>query len=623
MDKPKVIVVAEPEVHELLAGSGVEWDVQHPVASVSQMWDDLSAGRLDQQSIAIVFSDRAFGLPGELEQAVATMAAHAATFLVAWDVAGAPDLLERVRETARAQGGDGDAPVHLLCATDGRTVLDGLRRVLEPAAPPRRTTFPDAYAIDVDEPLELVEAEVHEFAPQPVDQLPVPTPTPAPVDVPGISASPDHALWQQPVVTALDAPAPTVPAIGLAKPEVVEEVEAPVVDPVAAIRATGQGFPTPYGQDDPDRPPLPGQVTMAVTSSKGGSGKSTIAMLVAAQIAHSSQRAFEQGLVDRPKKVVLVDMDTRDGQVASLVGQYIPTALNIRVSPSWDEDTILANIVHDDRLGIDALLAPVRPRTADDVGPDFYRHVIRMLQRTHDVVVMDTSVNYLDPLISTVCLPEATAILFVTTLATTSVQGMARALQEITQTPENGGMGIPRTKIGIVVNQAVTEVGMERDQVLQAALKVPMVGSIPLATKDVLTCTNYNRMHRLLEHPALGPAYFSLAQACLPGVPLVPVVAGQDSPLLAAATEVAAADPTSEPVSHARHEQSHLQPVRDDEPAASAAVGAVQPVPPAEPLAPVAALTHVEPVAPVEPLLAAASGGSAAPARRRSLFARR
>jgi Mrp family chromosome partitioning ATPase len=537
-DTPKVIVVAESEIHELLARSGVQWDVQHPVASVSQMWDDLSAGRLDQQSVAIVFSDRAYAGPGVLEQAIATMAAHAATFVVAWDAEQVGALLGRVREVALAQGGDASAPVHVLAAVDGRSVLDGMRCVLESAAPPRRTVFPDTYLLDVDQPVQLGAPDVHAFAPQPVVQSPVAPPAPHPVDVPGVRPAPDHALYQQPVAAAPGKRAATTTETG----HPAASADVPRLD--SAVPSAGSGsFPTPYGQEDPlARQPLPGQVTMAVTSSKGGSGKSTVAMMVAAQIAHSSRLAFEQGLVDRPKKVVLIDMDTRDGQVASLVGQYIPTALNIRVTPSWDEETILANLVHDDRLGIDALLAPVRPRTADDVGPDFYRHVIRMLQRTHDVVVMDTSVNYLDPLISTVCLPEATAILFVTTLATTSVQGMARALQEITQTTENGGMGIPRTKIGIVVNQAVTEVGMERDQVLQAALKVPLIGSVPLATKDVLTCTNYNRMHRLLEHPHLGPAYFKLATACLPDVPLVPLV---DEATAAAAAAETILEPTT------------------------------------------------------------------------------
>jgi len=63
----------------------------------------------------------------------------------------------------------------------------------------------------------------------------------------------------------------------------------------------------------------------------------------------------------------------------------------------------------------------------------------------------------------------------------------------------------------------VANVGMERDQVQAAGLGVPVVGVIPLATRDVLTATNLNKMGDLLDHPLLGPAYMDLGQACLPG----------------------------------------------------------------------------------------------------------
>ena len=271
------------------------------------------------------------------------------------------------------------------------------------------------------------------------------------------------------------------------------------------------------GPPEPAGDPLPDQVTFAVMSSKGGSGKSTTALLLAGQIAKSSAKA------GKPLKVCVVDMDTRDGQVASMLGRYVPTSLNIRVSPVWDEETVKKNLVHDDTLGIDALLAPIRSRTDDDVGPEFYRYILRVLKRTHDVVVLDTNTNYRDPLVSTVALPESSAILFVTTLATTSVQGMARALREIIEPVENGGMGIRRSKIGVVVNQSIGDVGMERSQVDKAALKVPVVGAIPLMTNEVFTATSFNRIPQLLNHPVLGPAFYRLARAVLPGRTLAPI----------------------------------------------------------------------------------------------------
>jgi len=202
----------------------------------------------------------------------------------------------------------------------------------------------------------------------------------------------------------------------------------------------------------------------------------------------------------------------------------MPTAINIRYLEEWNAETVKANLVHDKRLGIDALLAPVRPRNADDVGPDFYRQIIQILQTTHDVVVLDCSVNYLDPLLG-MAFNLADEILFVTTLATTSVHGMARSLTEMFKEPADGGLGIPRDKVGIVANQVINAVGMGKDKLLRAALGAPIVGQIPAEHDVVLIATNSNRMDQILKHPRLGPAFFSLASTCLPGWALAPVAA--------------------------------------------------------------------------------------------------
>jgi len=74
-----------------------------------------------------------------------------------------------------------------------------------------------------------------------------------------------------------------------------------------------------------------------------------------------------------------------------------------------------------------------------------------------------------------------------------------------------------------------------------AGLGVPVVGVIPLATRDVLTATNLNRMSALLDHPLLGPAYNDLARACLPGRDLAAWVA-QEQASPSVAETVAAED---------------------------------------------------------------------------------
>jgi cellulose biosynthesis protein BcsQ/sulfur transfer complex TusBCD TusB component (DsrH family) len=486
----QVIVVGEDAVYAALSASGVGWDLQHQVRTLAQMRDDLGARRLSSESSILVISDSVPAQPGELEALVAWAAPYLHVFVVAWNPVAADALYARIMDQIQAsQVGEGESEpkvegIYLVPADTGTALLEAMREQLEDYLP-----WPEEYTGDLYQPLSRSVAPVVSV----FDRSPVDSPSAAPA----------------PVVVSAPPVAGEVP-------------EAPASPPMRADRMRRRGDSRGAAGQTVTGTPVPGQVTLAVTSSKGGSGKSTTAMLVAGTIAHGSRKAFEAGLIPRPLKVVLVDMDTRDGQVASMIGQYMPTAINIRVEPRWDEATVLRNLVHSDRLEIDCLLAPVRPRSADDVGPEFYRHVIRTLQCTHDVVIMDTSVNYMDPLISTVCLAEATAIMFVTTLVATAVQGMARALNEITGDLESEGMGIPAAKIGVVVNQAMQNVGMDKGQVLEAALGVPIIGMVPMASQDVQLATNYNRMHMLMEHRELGPAYFALAQACMQDTELLP-----------------------------------------------------------------------------------------------------
>lgn len=469
-----VIVVAERVVYDLLAASGVPWDLQERQTSVAAMWDGLSGGRLSSQSRILVFSDSAMdGSPadaaeiGQTARAIVAMANAGALVFVA---SSRPDRMTSLRgqidESAAAQGIDpGNLQYSVLVLErGGRAVLDVIRERAAALVP-----FPDQYPDEVDAILG------------------------PPKPPPGL-ARPEESL---------PLSMPTLPPLGVR--------EAP-----AATVAPSDDLPPAASRELLARPRLSGQATITVTSSKGGSGKTTAAIMLASSIASASRKA------GRPLSVCLVDLDTRDGQVASLIGTFMPTALNIRVQPVWDEDRIRRNLVRAEALGIDCLLAPIRPRTADTVGPDFYRTIVRSLQRMYDVIVMDTSVQYLEPLIAKVALVETDEIVFVTNLASTAVQGMARALREITAPLDESGLGIPREKIGIMVNQSVANVGMGRDQVLAAGLGIPVIGVIPLATKDVLTATNLNRMQELLDHPLIGPAYVDLARACLPGRELAP-----------------------------------------------------------------------------------------------------
>jgi len=254
-----------------------------------------------------------------------------------------------------------------------------------------------------------------------------------------------------------------------------------------------------------------GQV-VAITSSKGGSGKSTVAVSLATFLAHSSVNSVREGLETEPLKVVILDLDVRDGQLGFLTNNSKPTVINLRSSGITDE-TIDQTVIHSSRLKCDLLLAPKRPRNADDTPPDFYVELIQSLRKKYDYVILDTSVNYLDPLLEQVAYPMADQIVFVTDIVINSVFSMTRWIQEVTKPKSQMGMGISKNKIGIVVNKSLGNVAMPGEKIYQSALGIPVITPIPSNPKIMASAANTQQMDLLLQHQDIYSAIRRLAKA--------------------------------------------------------------------------------------------------------------
>lgn len=254
-----------------------------------------------------------------------------------------------------------------------------------------------------------------------------------------------------------------------------------------------------------------GQV-VAITSSKGGSGKSTVAITLATYLAHSSANSVREGLETDPLKVIILDLDVRDGQLGFLTNNSKPTVIQLRVSGITD-DTIEQTVIHSARLKCDLLLAPKRPRNADDTPPEFYVELIQSLRKKYDYVILDTSVNYLDPLLEKVAYPMADQIVFVTDIVINSVFSMTRWIQEVTKPKSQMGMGISKNKIGIVVNKSLGNVAMPGEKIYQSALGIPVITPIPSNPKIMASAANTQQMDLLLQHQDIYSAVRRLAKA--------------------------------------------------------------------------------------------------------------
>lgn len=299
-----------------------------------------------------------------------------------------------------------------------------------------------------------------------------------------------------------------------------ENVEDDVETALAAYSATSDGdtdvntgnITTDYNAIEADIEPEDTHQGMIITStsSKGGTGKSTTSLCFANALVRASRKAVEEGKAERPLDVVIVDMDVRDGQLGFFINQTTPTALNIRTQPEWSKEVIREFLVLDERIGAHFLLAPTRARLSEDVPAGFYKDIVGKLRTMFDIVILDTSVNYLDPRLSEVSYPMADAILFVTDLGVSSVFGMNRWLTEVTS-PVPEGMGIDQSRIGIVVNKSMTGVSMDRNRVMAASNNVPLLVAIPSKPELYVAMANLNSMDKLLDDPDIGNAYFRLA----------------------------------------------------------------------------------------------------------------
>lgn len=587
-----LIVVAEQPVYDLLAASGVDWTLQRRVDTVQQMWDDLSSGALSNLAIGLVFSDQNRPLDELADAIVAMSKAGALVFVTLWEPDNFAALRDAVTASAAAQQmdlPDGGLPFHPVAVTGGGyAAMEAIRQAMQSALA-HAPAWPEKYPPIVHEPLTLPQAQTPEWKPgtfrappgQSIDDAPALPPgmaaipdIPAVAEAPNIPPTAEHrsAAGVFPRVNdvfAVEPPATPgphqAPVVTDRAPEGYQHT-APATPPISTPPAAMQAAPTgeqeatgksPNPHSRPPMPtvaagafpegasaellardPIPGGQTITVISSKGGSGKTTVSQLLAMGIATYSRLAGE------PKSVVVVDLDVRDGQVAIVFRRWAPSALNLRKMPHWDEQTIRKNLVYHDKYGIHALLAPVRPRDAAKLTPEFYRTIIRSLQRMFDVVVLDCSVAYMDPLASSVALVEATEILMVSTMVETSVAGMGRSLREFVTPQAEGGMGIPKDKIAVVLNQTANNIGMKNDKILENALGVSVIAKIPLASLDVMAATNKGELDVLLRHETLGPAYFRLAGVCLPDAKLSPVVAAPPTTPVYAPAVTAVSSPT-------------------------------------------------------------------------------
>jgi pilus assembly protein CpaE len=182
------------------------------------------------------------------------------------------------------------------------------------------------------------------------------------------------------------------------------------------------------------RPPL-GRV-LAFYPAKGGVGSTTIAINAAIALHRELGR-----------KVCLVDANLQfgDHRVFLDLGLDRKSIVDVVSAPTIDPDLLKSVMVKHDS-GIDLLLAPPSPETAELVHPDHLPHIASMLRSMYDYVLIDVDKRLDDVNLGVF---EAAEIVFVVMTADLSCLKNVRLILETMS-----HLGYPPAKVQLVLNRS-------------------------------------------------------------------------------------------------------------------------------------------------------------------------
>ncbi len=140
---------------------------------------------------------------------------------------------------------------------------------------------------------------------------------------------------------------------------------------------------------------------IAVTSSKGGVGKSTLAVSLAVALKQLSAG-----------RVALADADLYFGDIATLLN-IKPDRTVYDLNQALDAE-VADRFLYKHETGVEVLPAPARVEQAEEIAPERFRSILQVLQTLYDTVVVDVTVSAFDTMLTT--FDVADLVVLVTTL---------------------------------------------------------------------------------------------------------------------------------------------------------------------------------------------------------------
>lgn len=222
----------------------------------------------------------------------------------------------------------------------------------------------------------------------------------------------------------------------------------------------------------PEEPQRKSGQIFSVFSTKGGVGKSTIAVNLAAAIAQISG-----------KKTVIVDLDLQFGDVAMLL-DLVPrrTVSDLVSEPDLLEPkTVESYLLNHPLSGLKVLPAPIRPEYAEVVHNNHIENILTVLKGNYDYVIVDTRQSFDD--ITLTALDQADTILVVSTLDVLTIKNVKLGLEVM------ASLHYESSKIKLILNRETADMGVSVKD-LEESIKFPVSCSLPSDGKLVVMAAN-------------------------------------------------------------------------------------------------------------------------------------
>lgn len=244
---------------------------------------------------------------------------------------------------------------------------------------------------------------------------------------------------------------------------------------------------------------------VAVFSTKGGVGKTTIATNLAISLAESTR-----------KRVVIVDLDLQFGDVAIMLNVIPKRTITelIQDLNQMDADLLESYLVTHP-TGVKVLPCPTRPEYAELITGSHIEKILGILKQNYDYIVIDTAPFFHETILTALDLSHQ--ILLIVSLDLPTIKNVKLGLEVLDSLHLKG-------KARLVLNRSSDDIGIKFED-MEENLGLKVKAHIPSDGRTVVSSVNKGNPF-VISNPntKISASIKELAGIIMPGEQALPVV---------------------------------------------------------------------------------------------------